>query len=84
MRTDGAQWGMHHALMKNKVIADKIDENIQEGISAAAGCITEGLLRHEPSESRIKEVYGRNNAMFKHWRAVELRKGSQFCQLFDN
>ena len=64
MRTNGTEWGMCHLFPEDKMVADKIDENIENSIGTATCCIPEGLQGHEPAEGRIKVIYGRNNAIF--------------------
>jgi hypothetical protein len=42
--------------MEYIVIADKINENIQEGICATTCRIAESLLWQDPAEWRIKQI----------------------------
>lgn len=42
--------------LQDKIIADKIDQDIQNGIGAATGEIPEGLLINPPRERLMKEI----------------------------
>jgi hypothetical protein len=53
-------------LMQDKIITDKKNENIQQGIPPAAGGITKGLQRHNPAKWRIEKINKRYNPFFGH------------------
>ncbi len=42
--------------MKNKIITDVINENIQQHITSATGSIPESTDRHQPFKRRIKII----------------------------
>jgi hypothetical protein len=47
---------VQHLFTEDIVIADKINENIQEGICATTCRIAESLLWQDPAEWRIKQI----------------------------
>ena len=53
--------------MEDIIETDKKHENIQYRIGPAAGCITEGKLRHKPFEGWVKEINKSNDVFFQHW-----------------
>ena len=57
MGANGTNSSMNYFFFEDEIISYKIDENIQQGVSATACCIPESLYRHQPSKWRIKEIY---------------------------
>jgi hypothetical protein len=55
--THGSERSINDLLLKNKIITDKINENVKQGVPASAGHIPEGLQRQQPAEWRIKKIY---------------------------
>ena len=53
MRTDSAKGCKHDLLFENKIIADKINKDIQKHVACTTRRIPEGLVRHQPSERRV-------------------------------
>lgn len=49
---------------KNIIVADKIYQQSEQGISTTAGCITECLQGHETPEGRVKKVDDAGNECF--------------------
>ena len=54
--------------LENIIVGNKINKNIQKGISRPAGCIPEGLQWEDFVEGRIKKIDDRNDLLFKHKR----------------
>ncbi len=52
---------INYLLFKNKIVANKIQTDIQHHISTATGCIPEGLQWHHSPERRIKKINNRND-----------------------
>jgi len=52
--------------MEDKIKADKKDENIQQRVRAAAGCIAKGLQGHDLAKGRVEEIYERYDPFFGH------------------
>ena len=52
--TDGTQGCINNLLLKNKIVRYKVDKNVEQGISAATGCITERLIGHHSPERKIE------------------------------
>jgi hypothetical protein len=65
-------WGDHQraqyhiVLTQNKVIADGINENIQECSSSSASCVPEGLQGHQLTEGRIEKINKIDNPFLYH------------------
>jgi hypothetical protein len=52
--------------MKDKILADKIADDVHQRIGPPAGRIPEGLQRHDPAKGRIEEINERNDPFFGH------------------
>lgn len=68
MWADRSGRSKNHLLLKNEVIRNEIEEDIQDSISTPAGGIAEGLDRHQLSEGRVKKIYCSHNQSFHHGR----------------
>lgn len=60
MRTNSYQWSMNHLFLQNKIVGNKINENIQSRITSPTYYIPESLQRHKPLEKGVKIIYGFN------------------------
>lgn len=47
--------------MKDKIVRNEKDQNVQSGIPSTTGCIPVGLQRHQFPERRIKEIHQGKN-----------------------
>jgi hypothetical protein len=54
-------------LLKDKIIADKEDKNIQQRIRPSAGRIAKGLQRHNLAERRIEKINKPYDPFLCHW-----------------
>jgi hypothetical protein len=66
IRGDHQRAQYHVMLTQNKVIADGINENIQEGSRPSACRVPEGLQGHYLAEGRIEKVYKIDNPFLYH------------------
>ena len=57
---------IEYLFFENKIVADKIDHNIQESVASAAYRIAERLQRHHLSKGWIKKVYEPNDPLLGH------------------
>ncbi len=53
-------------LVQDKIIADGIYKNIQEGIRTPANGIAEGLQRHELAKRRVEKINKIYDPLFHH------------------
>lgn len=52
--------------MKNKIVANEINENIQHRIGAATCSVAECLQWHNLFKRRVKNIYKRNDPLLRH------------------
>jgi hypothetical protein len=57
---------MQYLFMQDKIIADKKNQDIQDGIGSAAGGIAESLYGHQLSEGRVEKINKRDDLLFWH------------------
>ena len=56
MRTNRSQRSIENLLFKDKIIADKINEDIEQGVKPTASQVTKSLWRNKFPERRIKKI----------------------------
>jgi hypothetical protein len=49
---------VNYFLLQNKIVTDKINEDIQQSITPSTGQVAEGFFIHECPERRIKKING--------------------------
>jgi hypothetical protein len=57
---------LHYLFVKNEIIADKINEDIQHGITATACQVSERFLIHQCPERRIEKINGIDDQVFQN------------------
>ncbi len=66
MRGHGQGAKVHVVFVEDEMIAYRVHDDIQHGIAASTGCITEGLQRHGPAERRIKKINKSYDPLFRY------------------
>ena len=66
MRLESKKAKVKDPFVQNIIVADKINENIEQSICRPAGGIPERLQRHYSPERRIKKIDYGNNLFFGH------------------
>ncbi len=61
---------MNHPFVKDEIIADKVQENVQQGIPAATSEVAEGFFIHDGTKRGIKIV----NDIFENLYQTEVTK----------
>ena len=49
---------MNHFFPKNEIVADEINEDVEQSITTSTGQVAEGFFIHECPERRIKKING--------------------------
>jgi hypothetical protein len=57
---------MNDLFLKNKIIGNKVNQNIHQGIATTTGNIAEGLPVHYFLKRNIKKVKGGNNKLLQN------------------
>jgi hypothetical protein len=56
VRAYGTGGSKHHLFLQDEVVRNKVKENIKQGVTASARCISEGLDRHQFPEGWVKKI----------------------------
>lgn len=59
---------MHHLLIKDKVVGNKVKKDVQQGVSPTAYSIPECLDRHQFTKGPVKHIYYGYDPFFQHGR----------------
>ena len=65
MRLDHQETQVDIMLMQDKIVSNRIHDDIDDGIAPPAGRITKSLQGHDPAKRRIKEIYEADNTFFE-------------------
>lgn len=68
MRADRSGWCKNNFFLEDIIVRNKVQKNVEQGISAAAGCIAKRLYRHQLPEWNIKKVDNRKYPASQHAR----------------
>lgn len=75
IRRDGDQSQVDIAFVEDKVVADKIQKYIQQGIRAPANRVAEGLNGHQLAEEGVEKIDETGDPLFDHKvHCLELRR----------
>jgi hypothetical protein len=66
MRLESKKSKVKNLFVQDIIVADKKNENIEQGICRPTGSIPEGLQRHNPFKRRVEKINYRNNLLFGH------------------
>jgi hypothetical protein len=66
MRFESKEPKIKYLLLQDKIVADKVNKDIQERIESSARSIPEGLQGHYFPERRVKKINNCNNLFLGH------------------
>ena len=64
MRTNSHKPKVGYLLVKNEIVADKIQKEIQRHVSASADEVQESFARKKPRKSGVKQISNADNNIF--------------------